>query len=151
MRNEIDGFVKVDKTYGGGLWSVGLWNPETHEHKRVVCEDTDYNDSFTMGMVSREYDAQTRIWMLLHMPYFGGSLEIKGRYEAWKYQQNVKANHIMEGMTIEVVKGRKYPIGTRGVVKGFSSFYDRYGREQTRYVVTTDGKRIPYQNCKAIA
>lgn len=149
--NSIDGFVKVSRDYAGRIWYVNLWNPETNETKTVACEDTDYADSFTMGMVSYSYDAKTRIWMLLHMPFFGGSLKLKEQYEAWKYQQNVKANHIMEGMTIEVVKGRKYPIGTRGVVKGFSSFYDRYGREQTRYVVTTDGKRIPYQNCKVIA
>ena len=151
MRKDIDGFVKVGKDYAGRIWYVSLWNPETNETKTVACEDTDYADSFTMGLVNYNYDAKTRIWMLLHMPYFGGSLKLKEQYEAWRYQQNVKANHIMEGMTIEVVKGRKYPIGTRGVVKGFSSFCDRYGREHTGYVVTTDGKRIPYENCRAIS
>lgn len=146
----IDGFVKVSRDYSARIWFVSLWNPDTKEFKTVACEDTEY-DRPTMGMVSREYDAATRIWMLVKMPYFGGSEDVKRAYEAWKYQKSLEANHIMVGMTVEVVKGRKYPIGTRGVVKGFSSYYDRYGREQTRYVVTTDGKRIPQCNCKAIA
>ena len=150
MRKSIDGFVKVSRDYSARIWFVSLWNPETKEFKTVACEDTDY-DRPTMGMVSGEYDAHTRMYMLAKMPFFGGSKEVKDAYESWNYQQNVKANHIMVGMTIEVVKGRKYPIGTRGVVKGFSSYCDRYGREHTRYVVTTDGKRIPQQNCKAIA
>lgn len=150
MAKDIDGFVKVGRDYSAHIWFVELWNPETHETKNVACEDTEY-DRPTMGMVSSEYDARTRMWMLCDMPYFGGSKDIKKAYEDWRYQCNVKANHIMVGMTIEVVKGRKYPIGTTGVVKGFSSFCDRYGRECTRYVVTEDGKRIPQQNCKAIA
>ena len=147
---DIDGFVKVSKDYAGRIWYVTLWNPETNETKTVACEDTDYNDP-DMGLVSSEYDYKTRMWMLLHMPWFGGSLKLKEQYEAWRYQKNVENNHIMVGMTVKVVRGRKYPIGTVGVVEGFSSFCDRYGREQTRYVVTTDGKRIPMQNCRAIA
>ena len=149
-RKDINGFVKVSKDYSARIWFVSLWNPQTKESKTVACEDTDY-DTPTMGMVSSEYDAATRIWMLDRMPYFGGSKDVRKAYDDWKYAENVKANHIMVGMTVEVVKGRKYPIGTTGVVKGFSSYRDQYGREHTRYVVTEDGKRIPQQNCKAIA
>lgn len=147
---DYNGYVLVEKAYSARIWHAHLWNPETHECMNVACEDTDYDDSFTMGLVSHSYSPEDRSAML-RMPYFGGSKDTKKAYEAWKREEDFKAGRILEGFTVEVVKGRKYPIGTKGVVKGFSDYRDRYGRVRTTYVVTEDGKRIPTQNVVAVA
>lgn len=146
---KLDGFVKVDHSVGSGWVVVTIWNPTTKEFKCVTCDDLEYQ--YGDGFVDREFTFEERDYMLRRMPWFGGSKEIKQQYMEWKYQESLKAGRILVGMTVEVFKGRKYPIGTTGVVEGFSEYRDRYGRVCTTYVVTTDGKRIPRENCKPIA
>lgn len=147
---DYNGFVKTGNMYSGRIWHVDLWNPVTKETMSVKCVDTDY-DNPSMGIVNHDIPCDVRLWMLDKMPLFGGSKDIKEEYDAWRYDECVKANQILIGMTVEVIKGRKYPIGTIGKVVGFYEYRDMYGRLQTKYVVLEDGKRVPYGNCKAIA
>ena len=146
---KLEGFVKVDHSSGSGFVVVTIWNPTTKEFKCVTCDDLEYQ--YGDGLVDYNYTFEERDYMLRKMPWFGGSEEIREAYKRWEYEEDLKVGRIRVGMTVEVFKGRKYPIGTTGVVERFSEYRDRYGRLCTTYVVTTDGKRIPRENCKPIA
>ena len=146
---DFNGFVKVGMDLYGGVKYVNLWHPKTHECKSVACEDTEYWDD-DMGLVDRSYTCIER-HKILGLPWYGGENEVEEAYEAWKRKEDFKAGRIRKGFTVEVFKGRKFPIGTRGVVKEFSDFKDKYGRVQSTYIVTEDGKRIPMHNCKVVS
>lgn len=67
-----------------------------------------------------------------------------------KIQDSKKEGHSFEaepGDTIEVYKGRKFPIGSRFVVKSEYIYKDMYGRNKAWYWRTTTGELIPQQNC----
>lgn len=51
------------------------------------------------------------------------------------------------GDTIEVYKGRKYPKGTRFVIKGETTWQDMYGRTRAWYWITECGKKVDKFNC----
>ena len=140
----INGFVKV-RTYTDGLFTkVELWNPQTKESKTVIVDDLDYlpGDS---PFIDREYANAC------HEPLFDESKEIEEAYIAWRYADCLARGVFLEGLTVEVYKGRKYPIGTTGKVERFYDVYNDYGRWVATYIQTTDGKRIPVHNCKPIA
>lgn len=139
----LNGFVKVNDYQDGSFKKVELWNPATKEFKRVIVDDMEYQ--YGEGpFVAREYIGADR-WAR-----FDGSKEIEKAYNEWHYAECLKRGEIIEGMTIEVFKGRKYPKGTTGEVKSIYEVHDCYGRWVADYILTTDGKRIPKQNCKAI-
>jgi hypothetical protein len=55
------------------------------------------------------------------------------------------------GDVIEVIRGRKYPIGSRYVVQKEYTYYDQYHRPQGYYWVTTTGERIQKHNCVIVS
>ena len=58
---------------------------------------------------------------------------------------------IKEGDTVEVVKGRKIPIGTIGIVAKIYPFYDKYRRWCCDYVYFKGGMgKTNKSNCKLI-
>ena len=69
------------------------------------------------------------------------------RRKAERFKQGI----ISEGDTIEIIKGRKLPIGAQKVVQEFRPWTDCYGRVQTIYAVFTDGTKTNVNNCKLIA
>lgn len=67
-----------------------------------------------------------------------------------KVEQSKKDGHsfgAIAGDIIEVYKGRKYPIGTRFVVKNEYVYRGMYGRALGYYWRTTTGELVPQQNC----
>ena len=57
---------------------------------------------------------------------------------------------VLEGDTVEVVKGRKIPVGTIAVIKEFRDWKDQYGRVQTVYAVFEDGRKTNVENCRLV-
>ena len=61
-------------------------------------------------------------------------------------------NFIFVGDEVEVVKGRKIPVGTHKIVSGFFDFVvpGTYGHNQTEYVCFTDGTKTDIKNIKNV-
>ena len=75
-------------------------------------------------------------------------------YEEYKVAQRLLESReqghsvrAVPGDTIEVYKGRKFPIGSRFVVKSEYTYYDRYDRAKGFYWLTEDGQLVPQNNC----
>lgn len=121
----MDGFFKVAES--GGTYVTGkFFNPTTGEEKSVLLRDYDYADG------SRDNDE------LYYLPIDEEARTI------WRHKHNI----IEVGDVVEVVKGRKLPIGKVGRVKDIKPYKDRYGRTQTEYVYFEDGERTSIDNCK---
>lgn len=67
----------------------------------------------------------------------------------WKKSKRMGKNgyYAEPGDVIEIVKGRKHPIGSRFVVKESYTYYDRYQRPQAFYWITETGERVIKDNC----
>lgn len=120
-------FYKI--SHEGGTFVVGtFFNPITKEVKTEVLRDYDYADC------SRDNDE------LYYMPI---NEQAKRMY---LHLNGV----ILVGDTVEVVKGRKMPIGYVGVVKAIYPYRDCYGRIRTQYLYFEDGQKTNVDNCKLI-
>ena len=51
------------------------------------------------------------------------------------------------GMSFEVVRGRKFPVGMTGTIASLYTYRDCYGRPVRDYIVDSDGNRIAVGNC----
>ena len=118
-------FYKVAQE-GGTFVVAYLFNPVTKETDSRCVRDYDYSDC------SRDDDE------LYYMPI----------------DENVRKMYlhfhgvILEGDTVEVVKGRKIPRGTIAKVVKIYDWRDSYGRVQTTYAVFEDGRKTNIENCK---
>lgn len=122
-----DGFKKVSQS-GSTFVTAGFFNPETKEFYTHCVRDYDYADG------SRDDDEA------YYMPIDEDALR------EWKRFNGI----IQIGDTVEVVKGRKVPIGTIGNVVNIYDWKDNYGRVQARYVVLSDGQKTSIDNCKIV-
>ena len=61
-------------------------------------------------------------------------------------------NYVFVGDEIEIINGKKLPIGTHKIVSGFFDFVvsGTYGHKQTKYVCFTDGTKTAIQNVKNV-
>lgn len=80
--------------------------------------------------------------------------EMQEQYKRYLLQQRCeeskKEGHSANakiGDTIVVYKGRKYPKGTRFVIKAESTYTDVYGRARAWYWITECGKKVDQFNC----
>lgn len=78
-------------------------------------------------------------------------LEDYGIYKIW-YDDFIHPNKELIGKEIIIVKGRKYPIGTKHTIKSFTTWIKpmSYGKIKTEYLITTDGLKINIENCKLV-
>ena len=121
-------FYKVEQS-GGSFVTAALFNPVTLEEDVEVVRDYDYADC------SRDNDEL--YYMEIH----------KEAERVWKHHHG----QVLVGDVVEVVKGRKLPIGYTGVVKKVSPIYDRFGRWCADYVYFEEyGKRTNVTNVKII-
>lgn len=118
-----DGFLKVAQE--GGTYVVAtFFNPGTGESYTKCVRDYDYSDC------SRDDDDA----------YY---MEIDpDARRAWLRSQGV----VSVGDKVRVVKGRKVPVGTVGVVARMFDWKDCYGRVQTRYCVLDGGVKVSVDN-----
>ena len=61
-------------------------------------------------------------------------------------------NYLFIGDEVEVIKGRKLPIGEHKIIKDFFIFEVKgtYGHKQTEYVIFTDGTKTDIRNVKSV-
>ena len=119
------GFYKVWQ--GGGTYvSATFFNPITQEYKTCCVRDYDYYDC------SRDNDS---------LYYMEIDEDVKRK---WYHFNGL----LMVGDKVEVVKGRKLPVGTVGTITRIYDWKDRYGRVQTTYAVFEDGRKTNIYNCK---
>ena len=123
----MDGFKKVAQD--GGTYVVAtFYNPETKEVKTKCVRDYDYADC------SRDDDD------LYCMPIDEQACRDYKHY----------CGMILQDDLVEVVKGRKVPIGTQGRVVKIRQVNDRYGRWVADYVDLDNGYSTNVANCKMI-
>ena len=125
LKNE---FYKIRQD-GGSFVTATLFNPVTGETKTVVVRDYDYNDC------RNDNDE------VYYMPINEEALAVCIH----------NAGGIVVGDTVEVVKGRKLPIGMTATVKSFRTIYDKYHRFVASYVVLDNGMSTNEANVKRIA
>ena len=72
-----------------------------------------------------------------------------GIYRIWFTDSIYESNDLI-GKEIEIVKGRKYPIGSKHIIKSFSNWVkpNSYGKISTLYIITNEGLKIDSKNCK---
>lgn len=115
--------------HNGGTYVVGgFYNIKTKEYFSCCIRDYDYSDC------SRDDDE------LYYMPI---------DEEARKMYLHDNGA-ILEGDTVEVVKGRKVKIGTVGKVIKFRDIYDKYQRWVAVYAVLDSGESTNVNNCKLV-
>jgi len=80
-------------------------------------------------------------------------VEIINTIPSDEYLQMKKAERIGQpgcyakpGDTIEVIKGRKFPIGSKFTVKKSYEYQDAYGRTQAMYWITEEGPMVNMSN-----
>lgn len=108
------GYFKISQK-GGTLVTATFWNPFTDDAKCVTVRDYEYPGD-------RDDDE------LYNLPICEDMRRLHERGEG----------RLVEGDRVRVVRGRKVPIGSTGVIQSFSSVNDRYGRRVATYVVTED-------------
>ena len=122
-----NGYYKVNQ-HGGTFVVATFFNPDTGDVQTVVARDYDYDD--------------------------------KSRDNDWAYYMDIDQNarriwlhangYILEGDTVEVVKGRKIPVGTVAVVRKIYDWCDKYGRVQAVYALFEDGRKTNVENCRLV-
>lgn len=117
-----EGFYKVEEE-GGCFRLAILYNPETGEQLCKVARDDDDPRNEEPGVRNMPIDRLARrIW--LH-----------------------RKGEILEGDIVQVVKGRKLPIGKQGRVKAVRTIRDKYQRPVADYVFFEDGTSTNVNNC----
>lgn len=61
-------------------------------------------------------------------------------HQATQLQTAINSGEIVKGQTVEVAKGRKYPIGTQGIVFWVADESDQYGTIRVGFTSATDEK-----------
>ena len=123
-----NGFYKVAEG-GYSLISDIFYNPVTRESHMINVRDYDYSDC------SRDID---------ELYYMDIDEEVR------KVYLHVEMDAILVGDTVKVIKGRKLPIGTTGIVREIKPYYDKYHRWVCDYVYFENGQRTNIGNCKRI-
>lgn len=131
--SETSNWHKVDVRYGGGIKSSVFWNGE--DSYSVLTYDTEY-DNPDMGIIDYRYSSAERSH-IEHMPVDDG----------WRMRWDASRGVPSRGMSFEVVRGRKFPVGMTGTVASLYTYRDRYGRPVRDYIVDSDGNRIAVENC----
>ena len=134
---KLQDYKKVYHTVGGGLIIVGLYNVDTKDLKKIIVDDLEYHHGG--GMIDSNYTIE-ELKLIANLSIDENAL----------YQYNYDNGVICTGMTIEVVKGRKYKKGTKGTVIKRYPYYDKYGRWVADYILTDNGLRINVNNVKIV-
>ena len=142
----LDDFLRDYKDYkkimhtGGSLVRCTLYNPETKKVVSFTVDDYEYD--YGDGLINRDYDLQT-LEYIRHMQIDP---------EALKHYKIHVLKEITEGAQVEVVRGKKYPIGLKGTVKEFYTYIvpNSYGKVQVRYAILVSGEKINVKNLKLI-
>ena len=127
--DNYNGYFKVEESCGSV--SVGkFYNPETKkEFSKIIYDNDDDRLLF-----------DDEIQALRQLP-----LNEMVRYH-WKHEKGIP----QKGDMVEVVKGRKVPKGTKGVIVAIHPIYDKYRRWQADYVYFDNGLKTNITNVKLL-
>ena len=137
--NDYKDYKKIVHT-GGSLIVCKLYNPNSKKVASFVVDDYEY--TYGEGLISRDYDLET-LEYIRHMPIDS---------EALNHYKNHVLKEITEGSVVEVIKGKKYPIGLRGTVIGFYTYIvpNTCGKVRVQYAILNSGEKINVKNLKLI-
>jgi hypothetical protein len=127
--NSYNGFYKVNED-NGGVCIGTFYNPATKESFTKITWDID-----NIRLEDDDY-----IQTLRYLP-----LNKDARKE-WLYNNGI----IQEGDKVEVVKGRKVPLGIKATVTMIKPYYDCHHRWQCDYVYLDNGMKTNINNCKIV-
>jgi len=118
-----NGFFKVEQS-GGSFITATFFNPETKEEFSQCVADADEprRDDWELYQMDVDKDAK----------------------RAWKHHHGV----IQVGDVVEVFKGRKIPVGTKGIVVKEREVRNCYGQWVADYVVLDNGASLNVANCR---
>lgn len=131
--SETGNWHKVDARYGGGIKSSVFWNGEGPYS--VLTYDTEYDDP-DVGIIDYRYSQAER-----------SHIERMPVDDEWRKRWNASRGVPSCGMSFEVIRGRKFPVGMTGTVASLYTYRNRYGRPVRDYIVDLDGNRIAVANC----
>jgi len=125
---------------GGSLIRCTLYNPNTKKVVNFTVDDYEY--AYGDGLINRDYDLQT-LEYIRRMPI---------NSEALRHYKKHVLGEITEGARVEVIKGKKYPIGLRGTVKKLYTYIvpNAYNKVQVQYAILETGEKIDIKNIKLI-
>lgn len=137
--NDYKDYKKIMHT-GGSLIRCTLYNPNTKKVVDFIVDDFEY--SYGDGLINRDYDLQT-LEYIRHMQI---------DQEALKHYKIHVLKEITEGAKVEVIKGKKYPIGLQGTVKKLYTYIvpNTCGKVQVQYAILETGEKINVKNLKLI-
>ena len=143
----LDDFLSDYKDYkkimhtGGSLIKCTLYNPGTKKVVDFTVDDYEYD--YGDGLINRDYDLQT-------LEYIRYNMQIDS--DALKHYKKHVLKEITEGSKVEVVKGKKYPIGLQGTVKKLYRYIvpNTYNKVQVQYAILETGEKINTKNIKLI-
>lgn len=134
----LEGYHKINDACNISLNTVYMYNPITKDLKHIITDDKDY--PYGEGaLLNREYTT-AELDNLWRMPIDKEVLK----------QYNLDNNIPFVGAKIEVIKGRKYPIGTQDIIIKLYDYKDKFNRFICRYAETENGLKISTQNIKLI-
>jgi len=138
--NDYKDYKKIMHT-GGSLIRCTLYNPNTKKVVDFIVDDFEY--SYGDGLISHDYDLQTLEYIRYNMPI---------DQEALKHYKIHVLKEITEGAKVEVIKGKKYPIGLQGTVKELYTYIvpNTYSKVQVQYAILETGEKINVKNLKLI-
>jgi len=138
--NDFRGYKKIMHT-AGSLIECILYNPNTKKVASFVVDDYEY--TYGEGLINRDYDLET-------LEYIRYNMQIDS--EALKHYKIHVLKEITEGAQVEVVRGKKYPIGLRGTVKEIYTYIvpNTYNKVRVQYAILNSGEKINVKNLKLI-
>ncbi len=138
--NDYKDYKKIMHS-GGSLIRCTLYNPETKKVVDFIVDDFEY--SYGDGLINHDYDLQTLEYIRYNMPIDS---------EALKHYKNHVLKEITEGSKVEVIRGKKYPIGLQGTVKELYTYIvpNTYNKVQVQYAILETGEKINVKNLKLI-
>lgn len=116
-----------------------LYNPNTKQVVNFIVDDNEY--TYGDGLINRDYDLETLEYIRYHM---------KIDLEALKHYQKHVLQEITEGSRVEVIKGKKYPIGLQGTVKKIYTYIVPHTHKEVQYAILESGEKINVKNLKVI-
>ena len=139
--NDYKGYKKIVHT-GGSLVRCTLYNPNTKEVVNFIVDNYEYNYGDGL-LINRDYDLET-------LEYIRYNMQIDS--EALKHYEKHVLKVITEGSRVEVIKGKKYPIGLQGTVKKLYTYIvpNTYNKVKVQYAILDTGEKINVKNIKLI-
>ena len=136
MLEKLKEYSKI-KEGSGSLSTHYFYNAKTKHLLHIITDDKEYG--YREGLTSQEFTWE-ELDLIEKTPINKEALKI----------YNFDNNIIMEGQLVEVVKGRKMPIGYKGIIKKIYPYKDRYGRVQIYTAYFEDGQKTNIDNLKIL-